>query len=86
MPDFAIIESSSTALMRATLSTLSESERGGIQDYIDVGEYGLALKTAVAIYTEEEKEAPLEVVNMVVNLARLISIDPEPFLKRLRSK
>ena len=64
-------------------SELMDSERAEIQKFIDVGEYGLALETAVDIYAEEKKIASAEVVALVERLAEAMSIDSASLLQRL---
>lgn len=65
------------------ISALSESERSEIREYVDVGEYGLALSTAVAIFDEEQKIATVEERALIRLLAVTMSKDPKPLLERL---
>lgn len=69
--------------MTANKSVLSESECTEIQEYVDVGEYGLALRTAVAIYAEENKVATSEARLLMRRLAEAMKIDPDQLLDRL---
>ena len=70
-------------LMESAKSELSESECTEIQEYIDVGEYGLALRTAVAIYAEENKVASIAVRDFIRRLASAMNIDVDQLLGRL---
>jgi hypothetical protein len=54
---------------------LTASERSEIQHFIDVGEYGLALETAVGIYREENKSPSKEALVILDQLSDAMSID-----------
>ena len=85
MDNFEQIESLFARLISIPDSELSESERAEISEFVDVGEYGVALHTSVWIYIEENK-IPTELeVDIVKGLAELMKKDPEPMLQRLRS-
>lgn len=83
MTDFKKIESLFAKLLTATTSVLSESEVAEIQRFIDVGEYGLALETAIHIFVEERKLPSADVVELFKSLAIAMQVDPEPLLKKL---
>lgn len=83
MSNFEEVELLLSKLLVASEEALSSSERAEIQRFIDVGEYGLALETAVDIYDEEAKSAPAEVVALVGRLAKAMAMDCVPLLKRL---
>ncbi|WP_164918693.1 MafI family immunity protein [Rhizobium acidisoli] len=80
---FEEIESSFQCLMEAARTELSESECAEIQEYVDVGEYGLALRTAFAIYAEENKIASIAVRELIHRLASAMAIDVDQLLGRL---
>ncbi|MBB3298564.1 MULTISPECIES: MafI family immunity protein [Rhizobium] len=80
---FEEIELLFQGLMESAKSELSESECTEIQEYIDVGEYGLALRTAVAIYAEENKVASIAVRDFIRRLASAMNIDVDQLLGRL---
>lgn len=82
MSNFDEIEALLSRLLMAAAPVLSETERAEVQRFIDVGEYGLALETAAAIYSEE-KIATAEVVELIGRLAAEMSMDPVPLLERL---
>lgn len=75
-----VIESLFSELAIAAGSELSESERAEIQSFIDVGEYGVALETAVDIYAEEKKTPSAEVVTLIEKLALAMSMEPASIL------
>ena len=56
-----------------------------VQEFIDVGEYGLALDTLVDIVDEEGKQVPLEVLSLVCELAEVMLLDKSVFEEKLRS-
>lgn len=67
--DLAAIESSLTLLLSQLSSALSRSEAQEVRDFIDVGEYGLALETLVDIVAEEEKSISAEALRLIIELA-----------------
>jgi len=83
MSNFDEVESLLSQLLMAAVPVLSDAERAEVQRFVDVGEYGLALETAAAIYSEEKKIATAEVVDLVERLAAAMSMDPVPLLERL---
>jgi hypothetical protein len=83
MSNFDEIETLLSQLLTAAAPVLSDTELAEVQRFIDVGEYGLALETAAAIYSEEKKIATLEVVGLIERLAAAMSMDPVPLLERL---
>lgn len=83
MSNFEEIELLFSDLLAAASLVLSHSERAEVQKFIDVGEYGLALETAVDIYAEEKKMASAGVVALIEHLAEAMSIEPAPLLQRL---
>lgn len=80
MPNFDEIESLLSQLLMAAAPMLSDTERTEVQRFIDVGEYGLALETAAAIYVQEKKIATAEVVDLIERLAAAMSLNPVPLL------
>jgi hypothetical protein len=70
-------------LIETSESVLSPSECAEIQEYIDVGEYGLALSTTVAIYFENNKVASADARLLVGRLATAMKMHPDQFLDRL---
>lgn len=82
MPDFSEIESLFGLLLNLG-STFSESERTEVREFIDVGEYGLALDTAVSIFEEEGKVASEDERLVLRRLAVAMSRAPELLLERL---
>jgi hypothetical protein len=83
MSKFQIIEVWFSELLTAAAPVLSNSEREEIQRFIDVGEYGLALETAVDIYADERKLASTAVIALVERLAEAMELEATPLLQRL---
>lgn len=83
MSNFDEIETLLSQLLAAAAPVLSGAELAEVQRFIDVGEYGLALETAAAIYSEEKKIATAEVIGLIERLAAAMSMDPVPVLERL---
>lgn len=61
----------------------SASERNEVQEFIDVGEYGLALETLVDIVTEENKRIPEKTLLLVCKLADMMQLDKSRFKEKL---
>lgn len=83
MSNFDEIETMLAQLLIASTPVLSDTELAEVQRFVDVGEYGLALETAAAIYAEEDKVATAEVIALIERLATAMSIDPVPLLEML---
>jgi transcription elongation GreA/GreB family factor len=83
MPNFELIESMFSKFLIASSSELSDSERAEIQEFVDVGEYGLALETAADIYAEEKKTLTADVALLMEKLALAMSMDPGSIFGRL---
>ena len=84
MKDFSDVERLFSELLARTGSITTSAEQGTIKSYIDHKEYGLALETLVDIFVEEAKIPTDIVLSKVVALANRMSMDPQPFLERLR--
>jgi hypothetical protein len=83
MADFDKIEALFSKLLDASGGMLSEREQAEIHRFIDAGEYGLALETAVDIFVEEKKKPSAEVVSLIEQLAKSMRIEPGFLTKRL---
>lgn len=73
--NFSYIESLFGRLLSSQERALVESEVREVQEYVDVGEYGLALDTLIGIVIEESKQISEEVLDVVMELARLMELD-----------
>lgn len=60
-----------------------ESEVSEVQDFIDAGEYGLALETLVDIIFEENKRVPNEILIISKKVAQKMGLDELIIEKKL---
>lgn len=72
---FKLIEKIFLELLSIVESDFSKSEIGEVQEYIDFGEYGLALDTFIDILIEEDKIISPRVVPFLEELIRLMRLD-----------
>ena len=80
---FAQIERLFDELLAASSESLSAGGLQEVRHFIEVGEFGLALETMVDIFAEEKKAIGNNVTSQINDLAREMSIDPAPLLRRL---
>ena len=83
--DYQYIEDMLLRLLGLLLETFTDSEKSEVQDFIDAGEYGLALETLVDIVTEENKQVSGESLALVCELADVMQLDKKVFEEKLRS-
>lgn len=83
MTSFDALESLLSQLLSTGSPTMSAEERVEVQRFIDVGEYGLALETFVAIYVDEQRTPSPIVVDLVTQLASMMSMDVGRLLDRV---
>ena len=82
--DFKYIESLLLQLLTSLTTTFTESELKEVQEFIDVGEYGLSLETLVDIINEENKKIPVASAKLVEELENTMLLDKEVFAEKLR--
>ncbi|RLP56479.1 MAG: hypothetical protein D6160_00400 [Ketobacter sp.] len=82
--DYQSIENLLLRLLGLLLEIFTNSERNEVQDFIDAGEYELALDTLVDIVIEENKQIPGESLALVCELAELMQLDKKVFEEKLR--
>lgn len=85
MSDFAIVESLFSRLLSALNGVFSVSEIAEVSEFVDVGEYGLALDTAVDIFVEEGKVAEDELIVLVQSLATAMELPAAEYSERMRA-
>ena len=61
----------------------SNTEVQEVQEFIDVGEYGLALETLVDIVDEESKQITSEVLILVKELAEAMEMDDKVLVGKI---
>lgn len=81
--DFQYIEQLLQKLLMLLKAVFSESEQNEVQEFIDVGEYGLALETLVDIIDEEDKLVEHDVLKLVLEVASAMSLDKEVVIGKL---
>lgn len=78
------IEVSLLQLIKLLGGIFSQSEIQEVQDFVDAGEYGLALETLVDIVDEEDKKISNEIVASILQLADKMSMDREALFEKLQ--
>ncbi|MEK7258864.1 MAG: MafI family immunity protein [Pseudomonadota bacterium] len=79
------IEEVSLGLLELLQSVFTSSEKIEVHEFIDAGEYGLALETLVDIVIEEDKQISSEAMKLVYKLAEMMEWDKEAFEEKLHS-
>lgn len=82
--DYQSIENLLLRLLDLLLEIFTDSEKNEVQDFIDAGEYGLALETLVDIVIEENKQIPGGSMSLVCELADVMQLDKKAFEVKLR--
>ena len=82
--DYQYIEESLLRLLVLLSVVFTDSERSEVQEFIDVGEYGIALETLVDIVLEEDKQIPDKVLMLVDELSDVMELDKAVFEEKLR--
>lgn len=85
MSDFTIVESLFSQLLSALNGVFSVSEIAEVSEFVDVGEYGLALDTTVDIFVEEGKVASDDVIVLVQSLAAAMELPAAEYSERLHA-
>ena len=70
-----LIENLLVRLLSQLVNVFSESEVNEVKDFVDVGEYGLALDTIIDIINEESKSIPQEVISIAKEAAVSMGMD-----------
>lgn len=82
--NYQYIEDLLLQLIGLLASVFTDSEKKEIQDFIDAGEYGLALETLVDIVSEEDKQISSKSFKLVYELAEVMQLDKTIFEGKLR--
>lgn len=85
MSNFTTVESLFSRLLSALNGVFSVSEIAEVSEFMDVGEYGLALDTAVDIFVEEGKVASYDVIVLVQSLATTMGLPAAEYSERLHA-
>ena len=83
MTDYQAIEDLLVQLLYFQKNVFDESESSEVQEFIDVGEYGLALDTFMDIVTEESKMISQDTLDLAKQSAVAMELDGEAVEERL---
>ena len=83
--DYQFIENLLLRLLGLLLEIFTDSEKVEVQNFIDAGEYGLALETLVDIVIEENKQIPSESLALICELADLMHLEKKVIEEKLHS-
>lgn len=81
--NYQYIEELLLRLLDLLTSVFTDSEKREVQDFMDAGEYGLALETLVDIVNEENKQISSESLKLVYELAEVMQLDKSVFEDKL---
>jgi hypothetical protein len=81
--NFKLIEVLLLRLLLLLKVVFTDSETQEVQDFIDVGEYGIALETLVEIIIEESKLISIEALDLIKKIAVLLELDDKGFQAKL---
>lgn len=70
-------------LLNSLATVFRHSEIHEVQEFIDAGEYGLALETLMDIIHEEDKQIPLEAYKIISELAGMMEFSRAVIDKKL---
>jgi hypothetical protein len=84
MADYNYLDSQLKLLISSPSGWLTQDELKEVGDFIEAGEYGVALETLCSILTEELKEVPQEKYQQIMELGQAMGIEEENWLQ-LRS-
>lgn len=86
MANYEIVENLLEKMLSLLAEIFTESQMSTLYDFFDVGEYGLAYDTAIAMFVEEKKLATPEVLLVVYELSIAMRRDPSIAMSKLRLK
>jgi hypothetical protein len=82
----AALETSFEKLLAALGPTLTPEQATEVRDFLDVGEYGLALETAIGVLVEEGLRPSAPAVTMIGDLAARMGIADGPLVRDFRGR
>jgi hypothetical protein len=80
---FADVERRLFAIIDILGTGLSDAERNQVIEFIDVGEYGLALETIGEIFVESERTLPSKAYAEIMTLVSMMGLTSSLFAERL---
>lgn len=84
--NYQYVEELLVRLLNLLVTVFAKSELKEVQDFIDVGEYGLALEMLVDIVAEEDKKISGEALKLVKELSVAMLLDEGVFDEKLRGR
>lgn len=72
--DFEIIEARLIGLLDALAGVFTTDERRGVEEFLEVGEYGLALETLTAVIVEDGKKISKRLLATIESVANEMGI------------
>ena len=81
--DYKRIERMLLELLDALRVVFGQSEREEVEEFIDAGEYGIALETLVDIVCEEDKAIGADAVEIVRDVAVIMGLNGKDFEDKL---
>lgn len=81
--DFVKVENLLLKLLTSVEQAFNREELKEVQDFIDAGEYGLALETFSDIVVEENKKIAGADLDLIEELAVTMAMDQEAFHQKL---
>lgn len=81
--DFVKVEDLLLKLLASVEQAFSQEELKEVQDFIDAGEYGLALETFSDIVVEENKKIVGADLDLVKELAEIMAMDRKALHQKL---
>ena len=83
---FQNIEDKLLSLIASVNSEFSKDENQEVYEFIDAGEYGLALEALVEIIIEENKKIAQPSMTLILELADLMELNRLAFSEKLSSR
>lgn len=84
--NFQEIEELLKQLIKSVIGSFQDVEITEVQEFVDVGEYGVALETFVSIVEEESRLISIDSVALVKKSAHLMDMDESSIELKLRSQ
>ncbi|CAJ0563717.1 MULTISPECIES: MafI family immunity protein [Gammaproteobacteria] len=81
--EYRKIESTLELLLMALSDSFSECESIEVQEFIDVGEYGIALETIIDIINEESKNITNEAEFLIEKAGRIMNMDTTSIVDKI---
>jgi hypothetical protein len=77
MHNYTLLETKLSALLDSLKEVFTPSEISEVRQFLEAGEYGLALETTCGIIAEEQKQVGNQVLEQIRELSDLMRLDSE---------